>query len=177
MSNQNESPEDEKFSDDPEENLRMQNDYLKMKMMAESGAIIGGRGDLPADIENEFLKNILEFEKGNADAKATSIFEILDKPFFEEEKNLDEDEFQSQFKRLYELLLKSGINVDFNRERDDRFKYHFITKELFDHETTFMPVKGMSTYFLYEDFHPDHELDMIDHTKEFLNDFFERNLS
>ena len=99
MSNQNESPEDEKFSDDPEENLRMQNDYLKMKMMAESGAIIGGRGDLPADIENEFLKNILEFEKGNADAKATSIFEILDKPFFEEEKNLDEDEFQSQFKR------------------------------------------------------------------------------
>ena len=66
MSNQNESPEDEKFSDDPEENLRMQNDYLKMKMMAESGAIIGGRGDLPADIENEFLKNILEFEKLNS---------------------------------------------------------------------------------------------------------------
>ena len=59
----NELPEEEKFSDDPEENLRMQNDFLKMKMMAESGAFFGGEGGLPADIENQFLKNIMEFEK------------------------------------------------------------------------------------------------------------------
>lgn len=30
---------EEKFSDDPGENLRMQNDFLKMKMMAESGSL------------------------------------------------------------------------------------------------------------------------------------------
>jgi hypothetical protein len=151
MCHQNELPEDEKFSDDPEENLRMQNDFLKMKMLAESGA--------------------------NTDAKASGIFEILGKPFFEEEQNLNDDQFETEFKKLQELLLKSGINVDFNRERNDRFKYNFITKELFQHDPTFEPVKGMSTYFLYEEFHPDHKLDMIDQTHDFLNDFFERKLS
>ncbi len=175
--NQKELPEEEKFSDDPEENLRMQNDFLKMKMMAESGAVFGGEGGLPADIENQFLKNVMEFEKANADSKAATIFDLLDKPKFEDEKNLDEKKFGTQFSKLQKLLKKYGMNVEFERERDDRFKYNFITKELFAHQTAFMPVKGMSTYFSYEEFHPDHELEITDKTNQFLNDFFERNLN
>ena len=66
MNKNNDLPEEEKFSDDPEENLRMQNDFLKMKMMAESGAIFGGVEGLPPEIENQFLNNILEFEKQNS---------------------------------------------------------------------------------------------------------------
>ncbi|MEP6948007.1 MAG: hypothetical protein ABI863_01970 [Ginsengibacter sp.] len=173
---QNELPEEEKFSDDPEENLRMQNNFLKMKMMAESGALFGGEGGLPADIENQFLKNVMEFEKANADAKPTTIFEVLGKPDFEDETNLGEEKFKKQFSRLQKLLRKYDMNVDFGRERDNRFKYNFITKELFEHQTAFMPVKGMSTYFSYEEFHPDHELEMTGKTSQFLNDFFERNL-
>ena len=175
--NQNELPEEEKFSDDPEENLRMQNDFLKMKMMAESGAFFGGEGGLPADIENQFLKNIMEFEKVNADAKPATIFDILGKPDFEDEKNLGEEKFRIQFSKLQKLLKKYSMNVEFERERDDRFKYNFITKELFEHQVAFMPVKGMSTYFSYEEFHPDHELEITDTTSQFLNDFFERNLN
>ena len=176
MGNENELPEEEKFSDDPEENLRMKNDFLKMKMMAESGAFFGGDGELPADIENQFLKDVLEFEKANAEGKSTSIFEILGKPFFEEERNLDEKQFELEFKRLNSELIKSGIHIEFKREREDRFKYNFITKELFEHETSMIPVEGMSTFFLYEEFHPDHELDLVDLTNQFLNDFFDRKL-
>ena len=173
---QSELPEEEKFSDDPEENLRMQNDFLKMKMMAESGAFFGGEGGLPADIENQFLKNIMEFEKANANSKPVTIFDILGKPNFEDEKNLGEEKFRIQFSKLQKLLKKYSMNVEFERERDNRFKYNFITKELFGHQTAFMPVKGMSTYFSYEEFHPDHELEITGKTNQFLNDFFERNL-
>ena len=176
MSNQDQLPEEEKFSDDPEEDLRMQNDFLKMKMMAESGAIFGGEGGVPADIENQFLKNIMEFEKANANVKATSIYHLLGKPKFEDEKNLDKEKFKIEFMRLQKLLKDFSMNVEFSRERDDRFKYNFITNELFDHDTTFMPVKGMSTSFHYEEFHPDHELEIRDHTNQFLNDFFDRSL-
>src|SRR5258705_3000357 len=115
--NQNELPEEEKFSDDPEENLRMQNDFLKMKMMAESGAFFGGEGGLPADIENQFLKNIVEFEKANANAKPITIFDILGKPDFEDEKNLDEEKFGIQFSKLQKLLKKYSMNVEFGRAR------------------------------------------------------------
>ena len=172
MSQENELPEDENFSDDPEENLRMQNDFLKMKMMAESGAIFGGDADLPAEIENQFLKNILEFEKVNADSKPVRIFEILGKPFFDDEKNLNATQFRTQFTRLMDLLNDYSINIHFTKERDDRFKYNFITKELFNHETSFLPVKGMVTYFSYEEFHPDHKQEITDITNHFLNDFF-----
>ena len=176
MNNHDQLPEEEKFSDDPEENLRMQNDFLKMKMIAESGAFFGGEGGLPPEIENQFLKNIMEFEQGNADSKATTISNLLGEPVFEDEKNLDEWKFETEYSRLELLLEEHGIKVEFSRERNNRFKYHFITKELFDHATTFMPVKGMTTYFLYEEFHPDHELDIKNLTGQFLNDYFEKKL-
>ena len=169
--------EEEKFSDDPEENLRMQNDFLKMKMMAESGAFFGGEGGLPPEIENLFLKNVMEFEKMNAGSQAKKIFDVLNKPVFEDEKDLDEEKFQIEFKRLQALLEENSININFTKERDNRFKYHFITTELFDHETTFIPVKGMTTYFSYEEFHPDHELEITEITNQFLDDFFERKLN
>ena len=176
MNNQNELPEEEKFSDDPEENLRMQNDFLKMKMMAESGAFFGGEGGLPPEIENQFLKNIMEFEQRHVDSKAITIFNLLGEPVFDDEKSLDELKFETEYSRLELLLQDHGIKVEFSRERNDRFKYDFITKELFDHATTFMPVKGMTTYFLYEEFHPDHELDIKNLTSQFLNDYFEKRL-
>src|SRR5665213_2318072 len=123
MSNREQLPEEEKFSDDPEENLRLQNDFLKMKMMAESGAIFGGGSDLPSDIENQFLKNVMEFEKTNSVANNRSIYQILGNPEFEDEKNLDEEKFEKEFTKLLELLKSNNINVEFNRERNDRFKY------------------------------------------------------
>ena len=45
MKRESKLPEDKKFSDDPEENLRLENKFLKMKMMAESGGIFGGSSD------------------------------------------------------------------------------------------------------------------------------------
>lgn len=176
MNEDNTLPEEEKFSDDPEENLRMQNDFLKMKMMAESGAWFGGEGGMPADIENQFLKNVMEFEKVNAEGPSRTIYDLLDKPDFEDEKDLDDEKFKAAFSRLNRLLEDHGVDVGFRRERDDRFKYNFITKELFEHQTTFMPVKGMITGFLYEEFHPDHEWDITNLTNHFLNDFLERKL-
>ena len=122
MNEENNLPEDDKFSDDPEENLRMQNDFLKMKMMAESGAFFGGEGGLPPDIENQFLKNIMEFENANLDAKSFTVFDLLDKPGFEDEKDLNDERFETEYSRLIRLLQDHSIDVSFSRERDDRFK-------------------------------------------------------
>ncbi|MEO6818533.1 MAG: hypothetical protein ABI204_02310 [Ginsengibacter sp.] len=178
MSDQNELPDEEKFSDDPEENLRMQNDFLKMKMMIESGANFGGsgEGELPPEIENEWLKNIMEFEKANQDAKPLKINDLLGMPVFEDDEKLTGEDFENEFSRLEKLLGEHGIIVEFSKERSDRFKYQFITRELFDHETTFIPVKGMTTYFHYEEFHPDHELDIRNCTERFFQDYFDKKL-
>jgi hypothetical protein len=179
MKQEPELPEDENFSDDPEENLRMENDFLKMKMMAESGGIFGSNSesDLPPDIENQFLKNVIEFERVYANAKPQKIGDLLGNPVFENEKDLDDKKFKTEYIRLKKLLKDHNINVDFITQQTDRVKYHFITGELFEHETDFVPVKGMTTNFIYEEFHPDHKKDITEITNDFLNDFFDRKLS
>jgi hypothetical protein len=177
MNKNNDLPEEEKFSDDPEENLRMQNEFLKLKMMAESGAIFGGGENLPPEIENQFLNNILEFEKKHATSKQQRIKDILGNPTFEKEEKLDDKTFKKVYKILKDLLMKHQLQIDFSRERSDRFKYNFITNEFMEHEIPFFFAKGMTSYFSYEEFHPDHELDIRERTNQFLDDFLERKLN
>ena len=174
---QNQELPEEEFSENSEENMRMENDFLKMKMMAESGALFGANGALPADIENQFLKNIMEFEKTQANAKVMKIAEVLGNPVFQDESGMADPQFQIEFRRLQGILDSNSINVDFTKERSDRFIYNFITRELFEHETGFIPVPGMITHFSYEEFHPDHEQEIREITTNFFTDFFTKSLN
>src|SRR5688572_12535976 len=65
-----------------EEQLRAENDFLKMKLMLQHGAQIdtGVPSDLPPDIEHQFLSNVLEFEKQFAECKSITVFEKIGKP-------------------------------------------------------------------------------------------------
>ena len=179
MDEESKLPDDEKFSDDPEENLRLENEFLKMKMMAELGGIFGGSSEsgIPPEIENQFLKNVMEFEKAYANAKPQKIIDFLGKPAFKDEKGMDDKKFNDEFIRLNKLLHDHNINVDFLAPQPDRVKYNFITRELFEHETDFIPLNGMTTNFIYEEFHPDHKNNITEITDDFLNDFFDRKLN
>ena len=119
----------------------------------------------------------MNFENAYTNSKPQKVFDILGSPFFEDEQKLDDDYFKIEFTRLKKLLVDYDINVDFIAQRPDRFKYDFITKELFDHETGFIAIKGMTTDFIYEEFHPDHKQEITDITFDFLNDFLERKLN
>jgi hypothetical protein len=55
--------------------------------------------------------------------------------------------------------------------------YCFITEELFDHETTFIPMPGMTTCFDYEEFHPNHKKDIRNRAIEFLSQWFKKSFS
>lgn len=171
----NEDNKPDKFSEDPEENTRLENEFLKMKIMAESGGVFGeSENNLPAEMMNEWLKNIVEFEKSFDNSKEIKLSEILGNPEFKDESDLDDEQLETAFHELRKLLEKNRINIDFLRERDNRFRYSFITKELFQHESSLFP--GMTTNFIYEEFHPDADLDIRNRTDEFFHAFFERRL-
>lgn len=170
-------PDEDQFSDDPEENLRMHNDFLKMKLMAETGASFGGDGNIPPELENVFLKNIIEFEKGYANSKLKKVSELLDNPRFVDEEKLSDEQLESEYERLEALLKRKNIQVSFDSDRTNRFKYHFITKELFKVESDSVVMEGMITHFSYEEFHPDHEKDLWKCTEDFLDDFLNKDLT
>jgi hypothetical protein len=168
----------EKFSDDPEEQLRIENEILRMKVAAEYGAQFGGSENLPPEVENEFLKNVLAFEQHYEEGKGKSekLIELLGNPVFSKECELDDEKFEAAYKNLQNLLEEKSISVDFIKERDDRFKYKFITEELFEHDTGCFLMPGMVMHYTYEEFHPDHEMDIGNCAKDFLEGWFEQSI-
>jgi hypothetical protein len=165
------NPDEEKFSEDSAENLRMENELLKLKLQAQFGAKLGENETLPPDIENQFLKNVYAFEQNLGDYTPIKVVELLGSPDFRKAATLTNEVFKKEYDRLMELMKQKSIAVDFIRPREERFMYKFITEELFDHKIgNSMP--GMITHFTYEEFHPDHELDIRNRTDDFLRNWF-----
>ena len=178
MDNINNLP-DGPLSDDPEENLRMENELLRLKLKAELGGESFSSGGLDPEIENEFLKNVMAFEHNFASAKPAKVFDLAGKPAFKKAVDLNDGEIEAELEKITELLSKKNIEVYFSDdddEYDSRTQYRFITEELFDHETTFMPMNGMTTCFDYEEFHPSHKNDIERYTEAFLTAWLERDM-
>jgi len=164
----------EQFSNDPAENLRIENEILRIKVKTELGGEYESDENLSPELENEFLKNILAFEHRYAKIKMVKIADLLGNPSFKKSNIMDDNAITEAYKDLEELLAQKNIVVEFTRPRDERFKYRFITEELFGHETDDMEVAGMTKYFNYEEFYPDHEAEITEHTIKFLADWFLR---
>ncbi len=175
MDNEQHPAEDpERFSQDPMENLRMENEILRIRIKTELGGEYESDENLSPELENEFLKNILAFEHRYSKIKMVKIADLLGNPVVEKADNMDEDTVIKACHELEELLAQKNIVVEFTRPRDERFRYRFITEELFEHETDDMEVEGITKYFNYEEFYPDHEAEIADYAIKFLADWFVR---
>jgi len=171
---QNPANNPEQFSNDPKENLRIENEILRIKIKTELGGDYESDENLPPELENEFLKNILAFEHRYAKIKMVKIADLLGNPVVVKAAKLDDAAMMEAYKALEALLARKNIVVEFTRPRDERFKYRFITEELFEHETDDMEVEGVTKYFNYEEFHPDHEAEIKEYAIKFLADWFVR---
>lgn len=168
---------EESLNPEQEEQLRMENEFLRLKIQAQFGGMSGGSPDLPPEIENEFLKHVMAFEEQySGEYKPVKVAAFLGNPVFRKSEDLNEKEFETESNRLAELLKSKSISIDFLRDRDDRFQYKFITEELFEHESDFgVTLPGMMHCFIYEEFHPDHEMDIENRTEDFMNAWFKRD--
>src|SRR5450432_4021225 len=145
------------FSNDAAENLRIENEILRIKIRTELGGDYESDNNLSPELENEFLKNILAFEHRYSKIKMVKIADLLGNPVVKKAAKINDEDIIKVYNDLEELLAQKNIVVEFTKPRDERFKYRFITEELFEHETDDMEVPGMTKYFNYEEFHPDHE--------------------
>jgi hypothetical protein len=169
---------DQPLSNDPEENLRMENELMKLKLQAELGAQSHSFSELDPAIENEFLKNVMAFEQNFAKAKPAKVFDLVGKPAFKKSADLNDEEIEQELGRITDLLAEKNIEIYFGDDDayDSRTRYHFITEDLFEHETTFPPMPGMTTYFDYEEFHPNHKKEIEKRALKFLSAWIEKDI-
>ena len=177
MDNDNDDIADRPLSDDPEENLRMENELLRLKLKAELGAEPYCDSGAGPEIENEFLKNVLAFEHNFANSKPTKVFDLLGRPDFKKADELTDSQLEQALQELMELMNEKNMDVYFGDGPDSRTRYNFITEELFEHETTFISMPGMVTNFDYEEFHPNHKNDIENRAAEFLHQWFKRDFA
>jgi hypothetical protein len=161
---------------DDEDDLSAENEFLRLKLLAEHNSETNSTGNLDPKIENEFLKHIVDFENIYKNSKRVKIFDLLGKPNFKPANDLNDNALNLSLVELISLLAKNNIKVDFSGTYSNRIKYSFIIEELFDEETDDIRLPGMITHFSYEEFHPDHRSDIKERTLEFLSGWFKLSI-
>jgi hypothetical protein len=149
------------------EELVKENEMLKAKLTQEFG-MKHSEANISPELENEWLRNIYNFEKAFAENKRTSVYNYIGKPAFKRLSELAPGEISPALRRLHAVLQDNSIELSTLCEYDDEVIYKFITEELFSAEINEIRVEGMKTCFIYEEFHPNHEYDLRHHATEFL---------
>lgn len=159
--------------DGSEEEMRLENDIMKLKLQAEFGAKFGEmEADMPPELEHQFLQHVYDFEKAWQKQEAVTVGALLDNPDFTAYDELGEGGEQQAWQEVQDLYAAKNISVDFTNEYPLEVKYRFATEELPLHETMFVNMPGMMLGFIYEEFHPNHAADMEARAKEFLEGWF-----
>ena len=171
---------EEKFSDDPQENFRIENEILKIKLKAQYGDafFMQSNDDLPPEIENQFLKNMITFEDTHANAEMTTVYDAIGKPDYKTVDDLSATAITAELKRITAIMGEHQIALDISDgPYPDATIYKFITEELFAHEIDKMPVFGMGWHFIYEEFYPNDKVEIEKNTHEFLLNWFKRDFN
>ena len=132
-------------------------------------------GGLPAEMENEFLNQIMAFENASENAKTITVYEFIQKPVFKPVHEIADNEISEELNKLLEYLNGYQICLDTLCEVDDRELYRFITEELFMEDKSDMHIPGMISHYTYEEFHPNHEYDLRRYTIDFISSFLDKN--
>jgi len=163
--------------EDEIENLRFENEIKKIKLSREHGAHFSESDEtsnLNPRLEAEFLDYVEQFEKAYDDCKQIPVYDFIGKPKYKKAEDIPDKEIQSELEKIMLVMNKNGIYLDTLCEVDDRVLYRFITEELFLYETDDIKVAGMMCNFIYEEFHPNHEYDIRNHSIEFIESYLNK---
>jgi hypothetical protein len=167
--------EEEKFSLDPQENFRIENEILKIKLKTQYGDAFSMQSneDIPPEIENQFLKNILAFEEADINAETITVYECIGKPPYRPSAELNDEEIVKALKTVTMTMNEHSIELDIcDGPYPDRTIYEFITEELFAHEIEKTPIFGNGWNFIYEEFYPNDKKEIEKNTHSFLQHWF-----
>ncbi len=165
------------FNGPSPDDLRMENELTKIRLMFEHGADFHSSDniDLPPELEYQFLKNIEAFENAHAGAGEITIYDFIGCPPFTSEDELGDSELAQALVMIQKILASHQIDLDSICEVDSRTMYHFITREFFHHKIENFHIEGLIRGFIYEEFHPNHEYDIRDHSTCFISSFLKKD--
>lgn len=128
----------------------LEEEILNPVLVEESPFIYDDPG-LPPGIASEIPEHVYRFEKAWQDSKTVSIYELLNKPFFLSEKDLDNETLTVELKRITDLMEQNKISLEIPAGTEPKDVYRFITEFLFKQEIDDLKLEGLSRHFIYKD--------------------------
>ena len=141
------------------EKLEVENQFMRMKLMLERNASFGGGEcrELPVELEHEFLKHVIEFERQYEHCKQVKVYDKIGRPqHFRAVNEIPEGEMEAAWLDLKSYLFTHGVDVDAcSPNVSQRELYRFVIEELFEKEVDDLDFPGMIISFIYDEFYPD----------------------
>jgi hypothetical protein len=159
---------------DSEDNLKFENELLKLKLEIEHGMKHADMSSLSPEIENLWLNNVYNFEQQYKDARLLKIYDTIGRPDVKKLEELATENVPEALKQLLLLMEEKGIVLDCCCAYEDALLYRFITEELFEYEVEDISIEGFVRHFIYEEFYPNHDYDLRRSAKTFFENLLER---
>ena len=175
----NEDDEDY-LSEEDKDKLSIENEIMKIKLQMQFGDdfFMKSSGDLPPEIENQFLKQVMAFEANQGSSEAVTVFERIGKPDFKKVEDMKSAEISVELDRLNDLLEANGIMLNVcDGPYDDAVIYKFITEELFLENVEKEFVENTICNFIYEEFHLNDKAEITKNTHGFMKQWFAREFT
>ena len=104
-----------------------------------------------------FLKHVMEFEHQLQKAERVRVYAKVGCPtHFRNASEILLEEFDEEWKKLRKHLNDHGVDLDAcSPNVTSRDLYKFTIEELFFHEIENIAMNGITTCFIYDEFHPD----------------------
>lgn len=156
----------------PPRDLQSENEFLKLKMMAEWGASFGGEsGSLSPELEHQFLQQVQAFETAFQSDSAGSFADSIGRPPFapwEQVQRLPNAEMEALVSEVLDFYQQHSVEVCFEFEYPPAVKYQFLVDELPGKPNYFGAVPGMMVGVIYEEYHPNHGAVIESTTEDFM---------
>ncbi len=170
----------EKFSEDPEEHLKIENEILKIKLKVQYGdgfQMFGDGKDIPPSVENQFLKSMLQFEENFANAEFVTIKEKLGNQQYNIIQNGTKLEYETAVNTFLEQLRVHNIDMEFLYKPINYEKvYSFLIGDFLHKEIEKNMPEEAFCNFIYEEFFPNYEEDLKSLTHQIIMAWVTKNI-
>lgn len=158
----------------PDDNIKIDNQIKKLLLESKGGTFHQGKEEIPPEIEQQFLDNIMRFEEMYENSKQCTVYELIGNPVFRNADEIPDTEIEQAYEELIQRMEEKGISFSAlaEYENQSRLFYKFITEVLFKEMTDDFIMPGGFKCYTYEEFVPNHIYDITYRTNDLIDYLF-----
>ncbi|GAB2662446.1 hypothetical protein GCM10027036_15350 [Flavihumibacter cheonanensis] len=138
-----------------DQQLKLENELLKIRLLAETGAVVHIDSDASPEMEHAFLQMVLTIES-QYPLKKTTVHNFIGEPLLPVLEHLKtEQDCSLEVEKLLQVLDLNSIDVVFPEHLSWKEMLRFLVQDLMPEPIDDIRMPQLRALFFYDTFHPD----------------------